>query len=171
MDAEKFSEETLFHLLDDPRCIAAGECGLDPFVSADMEKQQEVFLRQAILAQEAGKGLVIHCVRRFPELLSLRKKIDPKQKKVWLIHGFRAKEAIGKELLKAECILSLSPTYLRRLEQFPSWLPVDRFLLETDTESSHELPFLYEKAGGLLQMDQKTLRERLYKTFCSFASL
>lgn len=170
-DTEKFSETALCALLEDPRCLAVGECGPDPFAAVDMEKQLNVFLHQALLAKEAGKALVVHCVRRFPEILSLRKKTDPGKKCPWLIHGFRANEEIGRALLKAECILSLSPTYLRHLETFPSWLPSDRFLLETDTESFCGLPELYEKTAQMLNMDLPALRKKLFRTFCDFASL
>lgn len=169
--AGSFSEEALRILLEDPRCVAVGECGLDPFAPVKLEVQQEIFLRQLFLAREYGKRMVIHCVRRFPEILSLRKKEWQDPEIPWLIHGFRANETIGKSLLKANCILSLSPVWLRHLQEFTLWLEKEKFLLETDMEDTGVLPELYSKCASLCGEDLSSLREHLNHTFRRFLGL
>ena len=171
--ADSFSEEALYALLEDPRCLAVGECGLDPFAPAAMKLQQEVLLRQMILAQKTGKSMVIHCVRRFPEILSLRKKVfrDPSGEVPFLIHGFRAKAPIGEMLVQANCILSLSPVWLRHQEVFPEWLKKGGFLLETDMEDSGALPELYQQCAVLCNETLPEFKKQLYLTFCRFAQI
>lgn len=168
--AAEFSEEALRILLEDPRCSAVGECGLDPFAPVKLEVQQEIFSRQMRLAREYGKGMVIHCVRRFPEILSLRKKEGGMSGIPWLIHGFRANETIGRILLKENCILSLSPVWLRHQQQFPSWLKKGKFLLETDMEGNGSLPELYRTCAILCGEDLSGLKQKLHHTFLQFIS-
>ena len=51
----------LAELIDDPRVVAIGECGLDFYRDrASHEAQERAFEGQAELALEAGKALVIH---------------------------------------------------------------------------------------------------------------
>ena len=72
-------------------CFAIGECGLDSMVSATAEVQNKVFLEQINIANELKKPLIIHCVKRFSELIPFRKKSDLPM----ILHGFNKKQAVA----------------------------------------------------------------------------
>lgn len=90
-------------LLDDERCVALGECGLDRLRGPAMEVQTAVFERQIIMALSRGLPLVIHCVRAWDTLLALRKRHPQGQ---WIVHGFRGKPALAAQLQRANIDLS-----------------------------------------------------------------
>ena len=48
-----------------PNCLAIGECGLDKRIAIPMELQQMVFEKQLLLAQKCNKPVVLHCVAAF----------------------------------------------------------------------------------------------------------
>ncbi len=66
--AEDFNEATLRSYLEDPKCIAVGECGLDYFrlpegdaeIRAEKERQAEVFRAHIDLALEYDLPLIVH---------------------------------------------------------------------------------------------------------------
>ena len=68
--------ECVWQMLSDAVCLpqvwAVGEAGLDKLAAAPMSLQEEVFVRQALLAERAGKPLVIHLVKAVDELLRVR---------------------------------------------------------------------------------------------------
>lgn len=84
--------------------VAIGEAGLDGLRGAGLDRQEKIFIRQARLAEDVSKPLIIHCVRAFDRLMHLKKEIQPSQ--IWLVHGFRGKPALARQLLDAGFHLS-----------------------------------------------------------------
>ncbi len=115
-------------IVEDPRVVAVGEAGLDRLRGADLERQKKIFSSQALIAEKAGKPLIIHCVRCWAELLQLHALIKPKVK--WIIHGFRGKAALAQQLLDAGMDISLGPNAPETLTQI---IPPSRLHHETDT--------------------------------------
>lgn len=76
----------------DPRVVAIGECGIDRLRGADVQLQTELFRSHALLAEEVGKPLIIHCVRGWAELLAVHRAVAPAV--TWIVHGFRGAPAI-----------------------------------------------------------------------------
>ncbi len=68
--------EILESKLQEPSCLAIGECGLDKRIEVPMELQQLVFEKQLLLAQKYQKPVVIHCVAAFQELIEIIEKIE-----------------------------------------------------------------------------------------------
>lgn len=93
----------------DARCVAVGECGLDALRGGPEGRQEAVFALQARMADRLGKPLIIHCVRRYDRLLALRRSLRPHVE--WIIHGFRGKPALARQLLAAGISLSLGPRH------------------------------------------------------------
>jgi TatD DNase family protein len=56
--------------LQEPNCLAVGECGLDKRIAIPIELQQLVFEKQLVLAQKYNKPVVLHCVASFDELIA-----------------------------------------------------------------------------------------------------
>ncbi len=55
-------------------CFAIGECGLDSLVPIDQKIQEDVFVKQINIANEVKKPIIVHCVRKFYEVISFKKK-------------------------------------------------------------------------------------------------
>ncbi len=131
----------LEELVRHPQVLAVGEAGLDKLADAPMDLQVEIFRRQARLAEEVGKPLVIHLVKATDELLKVKRVLRPSNP--WIIHGFRGKAALAEEYLKHGFYLSFGEKFqeaaLRRI-------PADRLFIETD-ESEVPVGELYARAA------------------------
>lgn len=90
----------------DPRVVAVGEAGLDALRGGDAAVQEAIFVRQAVLAEKVEKPLVIHCVRRYGRILELHKALAPRQ--LWVIHGFRGKPELARQLSAAGIGISIA---------------------------------------------------------------
>ncbi len=137
--------ECVWQMLSDAVCLpqvwAVGEAGLDKLAAAPMSLQEEVFVRQTLLAERAGKPLVIHLVKAVDELLRVRHRLSPGVP--WIIHGFRGKAPMAKELVRHGFYLSFGPCF-----QEPALcaVPLSRLFLETD-ESPVPLAEVYLRAA------------------------
>lgn len=112
-----------------PQVLAIGECGLDALRGPSLDLQEPLFIEQARLATSLGKPLIIHCVRAWDRLLRLNKQLHGHS--TWIIHGFRGKEALGRQLLDAGLHLSFGPATPPRVAQALAALQ-SRTYLETD---------------------------------------
>ncbi len=110
-----------------PQVIAVGEAGFDKLAEVPLDLQAEVFHRQALLAEEAGKPLIIHLVRAADELLAWKCRLRPSVP--WVIHGFRGKPALAAMWLRHGFYLSFGVHYS---EKAMCSIPAGRLLLETD---------------------------------------
>ena len=138
--ADEFSEDLQNKLTawsSDPRFIAIGECGLDKNSKVSFEVQSRVFEFQVALSEKACKPMIIHCVGRFNELLELKKKLNPHQQ--WIIHGFRGKPELAKQVLTSGCALSFGEHFN---PESVSLTPTDRLFIETD-ESTLPISDIY----------------------------
>ena len=113
--------------------VAIGECGLDTLKSpAPAELQEEIFKAHTQLAEELHKPLIIHCVKAYDRLLALHKEMKPQQP--WILHGFRGKPQLAKQLARAGLYISLG-------EQFnpdsAKAIPMEKLFIETDESRLH----------------------------------
>jgi TatD DNase family protein len=139
-------------------CFAIGECGLDSFVPIDQKIQEDVFLRQIKMANEVKKPLIIHCVRKFSEVISFKKYA----KQPMIIHGFNKKESIAKDLLNNNFYLSFGKAVLYNLslQNTLKITPLNKIFLETDNED-FEIETLYQKAAEIKGISLDTLNEQI----------
>lgn len=119
--------EKLESLLLDERIKAIGECGVDRNAKATIKEQIYYFERQVQLSEKYSKPLIIHCVAAFNEMIVLRKKWKPTQE--WIMHGFRAKPQMAKQLLKHGFVLSYGSRFNAESVVVT---PIDRLCIETD---------------------------------------
>lgn len=139
-------------------CFAIGECGLDGLVSVDIKIQEEVFLRQIQLANELKKPLIIHCVRKFYEVISFRKKSE----QAMIIHGFNKKQSVADDLLKNNFYLSFGKAVLYHLslQNTLKTVPLDKLFLETDNDDFN-IEELYQKVSEIKEISIERLQQQI----------
>ncbi len=128
-------------LAAEPQILAIGECGLDTICNSghaiergmsssrsEIIQAQTTLLRyHYTLSETLRKPLILHIVKAFPEIIALKKQWRPTQP--WIIHGFRGKPQLARELLAHGFHLSFGKKYN------PASLaltPPSRLLHETD---------------------------------------
>lgn len=138
-------------------CVAIGECGLDGLIDIDENLQNEIFQKQIELAIELQKPIIIHCVRRFSQLLHFKKKA----KVPMIVHGFNKRKTIGDELLKNQFCLSFgkSALYNVNLQDFLKEIPIDKLFLESDS-TDFEIKDLYYKIAELKGYNIEYIQEK-----------
>lgn len=127
-NADKADAEALRRLelwAEAPQTVAIGETGLDSLIGPSLDVQTALLERHADLAEKTGKPLILHIVRRWPEIMALKKRLKPKAE--WIVHGFRGSPELARQLAAAGFSLSLG-------ERFNPAVPaaVSRFYTETD---------------------------------------
>ncbi len=131
-----------------PNVLAIGECGLDAFTPH--KNEVGIFEAHVLLANKLKKPLIIHCVKRHNELISIKKRLE-KQGNIrvpMIVHGFNNKWAIAENLLKNDFYLSFGAAILNpksNAAQVLAKMPPDRFFLETD-DSDADIQRIYEAA-------------------------
>jgi TatD DNase family protein len=139
-------------------CFAIGECGLDSFAEAEEKIQEEVFLRQIRFANEVKKPIIIHCVRKFYEVISFKKYAEQPM----IIHGFNKKERIAEDLLKNNFYLSFGKAVLYNLslQNTLKITPLDKIFLETDNDD-FSIEELYEKVSEIKGISLENLNKQI----------
>ncbi|MBW3522217.1 TatD family hydrolase [Chryseobacterium sp. NKUCC03_KSP] len=139
-------------------CFAMGECGLDGLISIEQKLQEQVFKRQIEISNEFKKPLIIHCVRKFYEVISFRKMADQPM----IIHGFNKKQSIADDLLKNKFYLSFGKPVLYNLslQNVLKTIPLDKMFLETDNEDLN-IEELYIKVSELKGISLERLNEQI----------
>ena len=143
-----------------PNCLAIGECGLDGLVSVDESLQEQIFEQQILWANEIQKPIIVHCVRRFSQLLRFQKIT----KVPLIVHGFNKKKETAEELVGKGFYLSFGEALLYNLSlQETAWdIPLDRIFLETDT-AEEPIDEVYLKLAEIKEIPIEVLKTEIYK--------
>jgi len=139
-------------------CLAIGECGLDSLLPIDQKIQEEVFLKQIRISNEIKKPIIIHCVRKFYEVISFRKKAE----QAMIIHGFNKKQSIAEDLIKNNFYLSFGKAVLYNLslQNILRTVPLDKIFLETDNDDFN-IEELYLKVSELKAISLEKLNKQI----------
>ena len=139
-------------------CFAIGECGLDSFAETEEKIQEEVFLKQIRFANQVKKPIIIHCVRKFYEVISFKKYAEQPM----IIHGFNKKERIAEDLLKNNFYLSFGKAVLYNLslQNTLKITPLDKIFLETDNDD-FSIEELYEKVSEIKGISLENLNKQI----------
>jgi len=148
IDIEKIEEHLAIieDRLQDPACLALGECGLDKRIDIPLEIQVQVFEKQLLLAKKYKKPVILHLVAAFQELVAIKDRLQPGVPMI--VHGFSKNAQVARQLLDNGFYLSFGKYLLRNPELgdvFAS-VPQDCFFLETDT-IEEGLEAVYAKAA------------------------
>jgi len=144
--------------------IGIGEAGFDRIRGAKPDLQEKAFTAQVEISEEVKVPLFIHCVKAWDELLKVHKEVDPDMK--WIIHGFRGKPELAKQLLDKGFHLSPWVEWAIRPESTGtlSTVPLDRLFLETDGFDI-EIESVYRVVAEHLDMGLDVLKKQIYSNF------
>ena len=155
------------HFLSNPQCIAIGECGLDKYKGASMQIQTTNLISQIELANELNAPVIIHCVRKYPELIDIHKQYA---KTPWAIHGFARNKTLATTLLDTGIFLSIAPyeKMNKAYEDMLAFLPFDRIFLETDSDRRTTIASRYAIFASLRGLDIGILKEKIVENSIKF---
>jgi TatD DNase family protein len=148
-----------------PGVLAVGECGLDKLRGPSSELQEKVFVRQAELSEKYQKPLILHCVKRYSEVLNLKKQLKPAQP--WIFHGFGASNEVMLQAENDGFLFSFSSSSLvfgSKANDALRHVSPDKLFLETD-ESTLGIEELYQSAALIRQVSVDVLKQLIYSNF------
>lgn len=152
---EKIKEISLL-----PNCVAIGECGLDGLISVNENLQKEVFERHILWANQINKPVIIHCVKRFSEIIPFQKIAEIPL----VIHGFNKKKTIADEMLRHGFYLSFGKSVLHSLslQSILKEFPLEKMFLETD-DANFNIEELYQKTAEIKGISIENLHNKILK--------
>ncbi len=151
--------------VNEKRCVAIGECGLDKLSQVDFELQQRAFIGQIKIANHVKKPLVIHCVKAFNELLNCLN-LNDNQVPV-IIHGYNNNENIARVLLDHGCFFSFGKALLGYESNAAKAIKMvgrKNFFLETD-DADISIKYIYRKAAEILGIEEEILKQQVQSNF------
>jgi TatD DNase family protein len=151
--------------VNEKRCIAVGECGLDKLSQVDFNLQQEVFAEHIRIANHYKKPLIIHCVKAFNELINSLN-LNNNEMPV-IIHGYNNNENIARVLRDNGCYFSFGKAllgYESNAAKAIKNIGRKNFFLETD-DADISIKYIYKKAAELLGVDEEILKMQLQSNF------
>lgn len=151
--------------IENQQITALGECGLDRLKGESLEFQIPLFEQQIRLAEAYKKPVIIHCVKAYSEVISIKKNLKPQIPLI--IHGFNQNEQILKELLKNQFYISIGTNVLmpnsnafKALKQ----IPLSQLFLETD-DKKEDIRRIYERVAEILNMPLEELKKAILENF------
>ena len=158
---EKIKEISLL-----PNCVAIGECGLDGLISVNENLQKEVFEKHILWANQIKKPVIIHCVKRFSEIIPFQKIAEIPL----VIHGFNKKKTIADEMLRHGFYLSFGKSVLHSLslQSILKEFPLEKIFLETD-DANFNIEELYQKTVEIKGISIENLHNKILKNLESLS--
>ena len=162
--------EKIYPLLNEKKCVAVGEIGLDyHYDEIPRNVQIDVFSRQLIKANEMDLPVIVHDREAHADTLELLKKYRPKG----VLHCFSGSVEMAREALKLGMYLGFGGvvTFKNAVKSVEAaeFVPLDRILLETDCPYMAPVPyrgkrndsslikFIAERIGEIRGIDAQTV--------------
>ena len=156
--------EQLEQLVQEERCLAIGECGLDSRYAVPMDVQEQAYTAQLQLAARFSKPVVLHCVNSWDRCRFLHSTYAPGQ--AFIYHGFAKASVIEQVLAYPQAVISVGQRLQtsRPLQEAVLRVPIERLLLETD-DVEMDIAALYQLLSELKSLPLPALRGQLYANF------
>lgn len=134
---------------------AIGEIGLDYCCDTDKAAQVLAFRVQLEIAQKESKGVVIHCVKAFEDVMNILKNYSLK---FVIFHGFIGSAVQAVRATERGYYLSFGERSFRSPKSIEAMraVPVDRLFLETD-EAQVDIGEIYSRASAVLGIPEAIL--------------
>lgn len=177
--------DLLVKQLDNNKCIAVGECGLDKarIVSGsgdqNWQKQLDVFKAHVDIAKQVNYPMIIHSVKAHAEVMAILKaaKLDAGG----VIHAFTGSREIAQQYWQLGFYLgiggAISYERARKTRDAVKTLPIDALLLETDApsmplkgqqgknNSPENLPLIVKEIAKLKGLTEQEVTEQSTQNF------
>lgn len=144
---ESFEADKFESLIQNPKVVAIGECGLDFYHAkkeADFERQKDLFLAQIEFAKKYDKPLMIHARNAYEELFEILKEFKGLRGN---IHFFAGSWKIAQKFLNLGLTLSFTGviTFTSDYDEVVKNMPMDKILSETDAPLVAPVPYRRER--------------------------
>lgn len=142
-----------------------GEAGLDALKGPKQSVQEHVFEEHIKMSEKYSCPLTIHCVRKYNEILTLRKRSRAKQ--TWIVHGFNSSSQMMLRMVEADIHISLGADLLkknRKLMEVCRDVPSEYLFLETD-DSNVAIEDIYQKVAEIRNITVEELKEVVDRNF------
>jgi TatD DNase family protein len=178
-DIEEWDKNIFDKYINDKKCVAIGECGIDYFRGdSNKDIQKDIFLRHINIAIENKKPLIIHIrdnKENYTASLDAKKiLIENNSKDVGgVLHCFNANEDLL-ELVEHNFYFGIGGVVTfknaKNLQEILHKIPLERIVLETDSpyltphphrggrNDSSYLPIILDKVSQILNIDKISLK-------------
>jgi TatD DNase family protein len=157
--------------LEKSSVVLIGETGIDRSIQVPFDLQKELFELHVAASERLKKPLIIHSVRSYSDLISIKKSLRPKMP--WIIHGFQSNVQVLEQLVNKGFLISFGPALLKDDVKYRKllWLvPRDSMFFETD-DSDSEVEIIYRKASELMNITMDELKSIVLRNTKPFLSL
>lgn len=164
--AEEFNYDAYEKLAKFEKVVAIGEIGLDYYhlnptkdVSASKRKQQEIFLKQLLLARNLDLPVIIHCRQAHDDLFEILKDFKktysdfiPDDRPWGVLHCFSGDEDLAWKYFSLGLIISFTGliTFSKQWDNLLRKIPLDKFMIETDSPYMAPEPYRGRRNEPLL---------------------
>jgi TatD DNase family protein len=164
--AEEFNYDSYEKLAKFEKVVAIGEIGLDYYhldptkdISLAKRKQQEVFLKQLLLARNLDLPVIIHCRQAHDDLLGIlqdfRKVYSdfiPNNRPWGVLHCFSGDEDLAWKYFSLGLIVSFTGlvTFSKQWDDVLRKIPLDKFMIETDSPYMTPEPYRGQRNEPIL---------------------
>ncbi len=147
---ESFNESYFDELIESPKVVAVGECGLDYFRAKDesaeeKKRQKDLFEVQLEFAIKIGKPLMIHCRDAHTDMLDLlsSKKKEYGDKLRGDIHFFSEGVDTAKKYFDLDFTISFTGvlTFTGDYDEVVKYAPLEMIMSETDSPYVSPAPY------------------------------
>ena len=154
---EEFNYDMYEQLVSFKKVIAIGEIGLDYYhmnynenVAAAKVKQKEIFITQMDLARISKLPIIIHCRQAHDDMMEIIKEYRKEYKnylpadRPWgVMHCFSGDEDLAWQYFNQGLIISFTGliTFSKQWDDLIRKLPLDKFMVETDSPFMTPEPF------------------------------
>jgi len=144
-------------------CLAIGETGLDRLRGPELREQMTVFQHHIDLSEKYQLPILIHCVRCWNELKSIRRIVKPKQE--WVFHG-ASKASLIEDIIMEGLTLSIGADIIKNeaLQLKLKSVPLDKILVETD-DSNMPIELIYAKIAEISGISSTALQAQIEQNF------
>lgn len=162
--------------LNDEKCVAVGEIGLDyHWMESTKEKQKAFFELQIEIAKNNDLPVIVHDREAHGDTFDILKATKPKG----VLHCFSGSKEMAREIIKLGMYIGLNGVATfknaRKSLEVVKEIPLDRLVLETDCpylapephrgkrNDSSYIPFIAERIGEVLGMSAQDVLDQTYQ--------
>ena len=151
-DAESVTEQMLVELEQKAEVCseAIGEIGLDYVCNTNRQNQTALFIAQLEIAQRYSKGVVLHCVKSFEDVMKILKNYSLR---FVIFHGFIGSTEQALKATERGYYLSFGERTFRSPKTIEAMkaIPIEQLFLENDN-STIPISEIYNKAAEILSL-------------------